>query len=87
MAVNRQNPFQKQYIDSFQGKNINSDELQSLPVETYFNVITSYNVDDNDNLVSQRKPIYNNSFNNPAPQDLSLFPPDPPDPVLSLIHI
>ena len=79
MAVNRQNPFQQQYIDSFQGKNINSDELQSLPVETYFNVITSYNADDSGNLVSQRKPIYNNSFNDPAPQDFSLFPANPPD--------
>ena len=68
-----------EYIDSFQGKNVNSDELQNLDNNSYFDIVSRYNVSDDGVLTSKIKPTYNNSFNNPAPQDFSLFPTNPPD--------
>ena len=68
-----------EYIDSFQGKNVNSDELQNLDNNSYFDIVSRYNVSDDGVLTSKIKPTYNNSFNNPAPPDFSLFPTNPPD--------
>jgi len=80
MAVNRQNPFQKQYVDSFQGKNIDGDELQSLDTNSYFDIISQYNIDDQGNLTSK---VSSGTYvpNNPAPEDPSRFDPPPPDPI------
>ena len=80
MAVNRVNPNQKQYVDSFQGKNINGDELQSLDIDTYFDIVSQYNVDNNGNLTSKiGSGVY--VSNNPAPEDRSLFTQPDPNPI------
>ncbi len=80
MAVNRQNPFQKQYVDSFQGKNIDGDELQSLDTNSYFDIVSQYNIDDNGNLTSKvGSGVY--VPNNPAPEDRSLVEQPDPNPI------
>ena len=81
MAVNNQNPFQKQYVDSFQGKNVDEEELLNLPNETYFEVISQYNIDDNGNLTSKvSSGVY--VPNNPAPEDRSLVEKPDPNPII-----
>lgn len=72
---------EREFINSFQGKNVNSDELQNLDNNTYFNIVSKYNVSNDGVLTSKIKPVYNNSFNNPAPPDPSRFDPPPPDPI------
>ena len=81
MAVNNQNPFQKQYVDSFQGKNVDEEELLDLPPETYLEVISQYNIDDNGNLTSKvGSGVY--VPNNPAPEDRSLVEKPDPNPIV-----
>jgi len=78
MAVNRVNPFQEQYVDSFQGKNIDGDELQSLDTNSYLNIVSQYNIDDSGNLAGKvGSGVY--VPNNPVPEDRSLQDPPPVD--------
>ena len=71
MAVNRQNPFQKQYVDGFQGKNIDGDELQSLDTNSYLDIVSQYNIAEDGTLTSKvGSGVY--VPNNPAPEDRSL---------------
>jgi len=72
---------EREFINSFQGKNIDSAELQNLDNNSYFDIVSRYNVSDDGVLTSKIKPRYNNSFNNPAPEDPSRFDPPPPDPI------
>tara|TARA_E500000318_G_scaffold4307_1_gene4544 strand:+ start:1271 stop:4162 length:2892 start_codon:yes stop_codon:yes gene_type:complete len=72
---------EREFINSFQGKNVDSDELQNLDNNSFFDIVSRYNVSDDGVLTSKIKPRYNNSFNNPAPEDPSRFDPPPPDPI------
>lgn len=80
MAVNRVNPNQKQYVDSFQGKNIDGDQLQSLDTNSYFNIVSQYNVADDGTLTSK---VGSGRYvpNNPAPEDRSLVEQPDPNPI------
>ena len=80
MAVNRQNPFQKQYVDGFQGKNIDGDELQSLDTNSYFDIVSQYNIAEDGTLTSKvGSGVY--VPNNPAPEDRSLVEQPPANPI------
>ena len=82
MAVNNQNPFQKQYVDGFQGKNIDGDELQSLDTNSYLNIVSQYNIADDGTLTSKVGSGVYVPYN-PAPEDRSLV--EKPDPNLITI--
>ena len=80
MAVNRQNPFQKQYVDGFQGKNIDGDELQNLDTNSYLNIVSQYNIAEDGTLTSKvGSGVY--VPNNPAPEDRSLVTRPDPNPI------
>ena len=80
MAVNRVNPFQEQYVDSFQGKNIDGDELQNLDTNSYLNIVSQYNIAEDGTLTSKvGSGVY--VPNNPAPEDRSLVTRPDPSPI------
>ena len=72
---------EREFINSFQGKNVDSDELQNLDNNSFFDIVSRYNVSDDGVLTSKVKPRYSKSFNNPSPPDPSRFDPPPPDPI------
>ena len=92
MAGNTKNPFQQQYIDSFQGKNVS--DLQNLPKTTLSELRSqgyivdgtgspnATDIDYNPNYNNLRKaPRRGSIINNPAPEDRSLYNSPPTDPI------
>ncbi len=92
MAGNTKNPFQQEYIDSFQGKDASSTD--GLPPETLQQLRSAGYAIDRVGDSDPNSPVYNPNYNkfyrqgygqrtqtsNPAPQDTSLFNVEP-DPI------